>query len=48
MRENDGAAFSLFPGQKEFLITVSVIALVVVVGIFFFGKIQENHKKPKK
>lgn len=40
MRENSGAAFSIAKGQTAILISVSVIALVVVLGLFFFGKIH--------
>ena len=39
MRENAGAAFSIASGQRVMLVTVSVVALIVVMAIFFFGKI---------
>jgi signal peptidase II len=39
---NDGAAFSLFRGWKYFLIGISAVALVVVIGVFFFGKIRSR------
>ena len=36
LRVNEGAAFSMFQGWTLFLISVSVIALIVVIGIFFW------------
>lgn len=39
LRENEGAAFSLFRGWTYFLVGISAIALIVVIGVFFFGKI---------
>lgn len=42
LRENDGAAFSLFTGWTLFLVSVSVIALLMVIGFFFFGKIHSK------
>jgi signal peptidase II len=42
LRVNDGAAFSLFRGQTFPLIAISVIALIVVVCIFFFGKLSSK------
>ena len=38
LRENDGAAFSLFGGKTFFLVGISIVALVVVIYIFFFEK----------
>lgn len=35
--ENDGAAFSLFAGKSYFLTAVSVIALLVIFGVFLLG-----------
>ena len=35
MAENTGAAFGIAAGQRFLLVTVSVIALMVVVGVFF-------------
>ncbi|MHC4118511.1 MAG: signal peptidase II [Planctomycetota bacterium] len=35
--ENDGAAFGLFAGKAYFLTAISCIAMVVILGIFFFG-----------
>jgi len=37
MRENDGAAFSIASGQRVILVSISIIAMVAVVGIFLFG-----------
>jgi signal peptidase II len=37
MALNDGAAFGSFPGQRHLLITVSVVALIVILGVFLFG-----------
>lgn len=42
LRENTGAAFSMFQGWTYFLIAVSIIALLVVTGVFFFGKIASK------
>lgn len=38
LRENTGAAFSAFQGWRMFLVTISCVALVVVIGISFFAK----------
>ena len=40
MRENSGAAFSIARGQTVMLVSVSVIAFIVVLGLFFFGRIH--------
>ena len=37
MRLNDGAAFSIASGQRIILVSISIIAMVAVVGIFLFG-----------
>lgn len=42
MRENEGAAFSIASGQRVLLLSVSVIALFVVVGIFIFGNLRHK------
>lgn len=42
MAENTGAAFGMAAGQTLLLTVVSVIALVVVFAIFFFGKIKHT------
>jgi signal peptidase II len=41
-RFNNGAAFSLFAGQRFGLVAISAIALLVVLGIFLFGKIDSR------
>lgn len=41
-RFNDGAAFSIASGQRVILVSVSVIAMFVVLGIFLFGKIDKK------
>jgi signal peptidase II len=38
---NPGAAFGIAHGQRTLLVSVSVIALLVILGIFFFGKIRD-------
>ena len=42
MRENSGAAFSIATGQTLALVTISIVALVVVVVIFLFGGIGQR------
>ena len=42
LRENAGAAFSAFQGWRTFLVAISCIALVAVIGIFFFGKLYSK------
>jgi len=42
MRENSGAAFSIATGRTPLLITVSIVALIVVLGIFLFGGTQRR------
>jgi len=39
---NPGAAFGIASGQRTLLITTSVVALIVVVGYFLFGKITQK------
>jgi signal peptidase II len=34
---NDGAAFGIASGKQVLLVGVSVVALVVILGVFFFG-----------
>ncbi len=41
-RLNSGAAFSIAEGQTGVLVAVSVIALVVVLGIFVFGRMHQR------
>lgn len=35
--ENPGAAFGIAAGQRYLLVAVSVIAIIVILGVFFFG-----------
>lgn len=42
MRENTGAAFSIAQGQRVMLVSISVIAMVVLLGVIFFGKVQRK------
>ncbi len=42
MRENDGAAFSIFQGHTGMLVAVSVVAMVAVLGIFIFGRVHQR------
>ena len=42
LRENDGAAFSLFAGWTFMLVGISAVALVVVICIFFMRKIHSR------
>lgn len=39
---NDGAAFGIAHGQQTFLIGVSVIALIIILGVFFFGRTRQR------
>jgi len=41
-RQNPGAAFNLFSGRAVFLVSISVVALIVVVGIFFLGGARQR------
>lgn len=40
VRENSGAAFSIASGRTVMLVTVSLVAFVIVLGLFLFGKIR--------
>jgi len=40
MLENSGAAFSIASGRTVMLVTVSVVAFIIVVGLFLFGKMH--------
>ncbi len=42
MRENAGAAWSTFEGRRVLLVAISVIALIVVLGIFLTGQIKRK------
>lgn len=42
LRENTGAAFSAFQGMRVFLVAISCVALVVVIGIFVSRKVTSR------
>jgi signal peptidase II len=42
MRENSGAAFSIAAGKTVLLLSVSIVAMFVVVGIFLIGNIRQR------
>ena len=42
IRHNNGAAFSIAQGKTTILIAVSVVALVMIIGIFLFGHIHSR------
>jgi signal peptidase II len=42
MAENTGAAFGIASGQRYFLTAISVVALIVILGIFLFGGIKQR------
>jgi signal peptidase II len=42
LRENDGAAFSLFGGWTVLLVGISAVALVAVICVFFMRKIHSR------
>ena len=39
---NNGAAFSMLAGRKEFLVGISIVAAVAVIGIFIFGRVSQK------
>jgi signal peptidase II len=39
---NDGAAFGIASGHMVFLVGISTLALVVILGVFFFGTGQQR------
>jgi signal peptidase II len=39
---NNGAAFGIFPGKPALLVGVSVIALLVILGIFFLASARQR------
>lgn len=41
-RVNNGAAFSIASGQRVILVSVSIVALVLVTGIFLFGRLRHK------
>lgn len=42
LAHNDGAAFSMFSGNRGFLVGISVAASIAVIGIFLFGKVKHK------
>lgn len=42
IRENSGAAFSIASGHRTMLVTISCVAMIVVIGIFLFGKLHQR------
>ena len=41
-QENPGAAFGIANGQPVFLVSVSIIAMVVLLGLFLFGRMNRG------
>lgn len=39
---NEGAAFGLATGRYAFLVGVAVLAMIVILGVFFFGRAQQR------
>jgi len=39
---NTGAAFGLASGRLTFLVGVSVLALLIILGVFFFGSVRQR------
>jgi signal peptidase II len=42
MKENAGAAFGIASGQRYLLVVVSIIALMVIFGVFLFSRIHQR------
>jgi signal peptidase II len=42
IQENPGAAFGIATGRPVFLVSISIIATVVLLAIFLFGKVQRK------
>ena len=42
MALNTGAAFGIFSGRLPFLVGVSAVALLVILGVFFFGAARQR------
>lgn len=45
MRVNPGAAFSIASGHRWPLLTISILALFIVIGIFIFGNVRHKLMK---
>ena len=39
---NDGAAFGIATGRYAFLVGVAILAVIVILGVFFFGRAQQR------
>lgn len=39
---NDGAAFGIAEGKLPFLIGVSTLAMIIILGVFFFGTVKQR------
>ncbi len=39
---NDGAAFGIFRDRLAFLVSISVVALLVILGVFFLGSARQR------
>ena len=42
MAQNAGAAFGIAAGKRGFLVIVSVIALIAIIGVFLFGQMRKR------
>lgn len=42
LTENEGAAFGIAGGQTVFLIIISAVALIIVIGVFLFGASKQK------
>jgi signal peptidase II len=39
---NKGAAFGIATGRHSFLVGVAALAVIVILGVFFFGRVQQR------
>ena len=42
MAQNAGAAFGIAAGKRVLLVTVSVVALLAIIGVFLFGQVRKR------
>jgi len=42
LAQNAGAAFGIAAGQTQVLVAVSAVAMVIILAVFFFGKIEHT------
>lgn len=42
MALNDGAAFGIADGRRPFLIAVAALAMLIILGVFFFGAAKQR------